>query len=207
MQRLIYPLQIIFIILFIAIITACSSSSYSGRYERTYSTHPQKNSTKHNPRLEDEIPYENENYEYKSLINKLSITNKSNPNKAKLLSELVKFLDTPYLYGGNSKNGIDCSAFTQQVFDNSLSIKLPRTAREQFRIGKRIGDLEELKFGDLIYFDTSRIHYPGHVGIYLGENLFAHASSSQGVIISNLENSYYVNKFIGASRLRAKKNN
>ena len=205
MQSLIFPFRIIILISFSIFIAACSSSSYTERYGRTDTVGHPKSIPNSDPKLEDNIPTENEDYNYQSLIKKLRITNKSNPNKAKLLSELVKFLDTPYKYGGTSKRGIDCSAFTQQVFDNSLSIKLPRTAREQFTIAKRIKNIGSLKFGDLIYFNTSRIHYPGHVGIYLGKNLFAHASSSNGVIVSSLENKYYANKFVGASRLKTKK--
>ena len=67
-----------------------------------------------------------------------------------------------------------------------MNIKLPRTAREQYKEWQTFKDRDELKFGDLIYFNTSSRYYPGHVGIYLDDNLFAHASSSSGVIVSSL---------------------
>ena len=120
--------------------------------------------------------------------------------------ELSRFIKTPYKYGGQSKKGMDCSGFTQTVYKNSLNINLPRTARAQFNFGEKISSKNKLKFGDLIYFDTSDVYFPGHVGIYLDENLFAHASFSNGVIISSLNNKYYANKYIGATRIKIKKN-
>ncbi len=196
MQKL-SPVRVILLFSFSTFIASCSSSTYTEKYNEQTASNLLD--------FESIIKLDNDKAQvYKSLIKILKITNNSNPNKKKLLAEFVQYLDTPYKYGGNSKNGIDCSAFTQQVINNSVGIKLPRTAREQFKVGKRINKIENLKFGDLIYFDTSPIYYPGHVGIYLGKNLFAHASTSRGVIISTLENNYYSNKFIGASRLKAK---
>ncbi|MDZ7766840.1 MAG: NlpC/P60 family protein [Melioribacteraceae bacterium] len=100
-----------------------------------------------------------------------------------------------------SENGIDCSAFTQQVFSNSVGVDLPRTAREQFNIGESVGRKNDLKFGDLLFFNTTTRSYPGHVGIYIGEDLFAHASRSLGVTVSSLKSTYYDNRFIGARRI------
>ena len=125
-------------------------------------------------------------------------------NRERLIFEIIKFLDTPYQYGGNSLIGIDCSAFTQQVFLNTLDIRLPRTASQQFSAGTKLSKRMELKFGDLIFFDTTSRSYPGHVGIYLGEDQFAHASKSQGVIISSLKSSYYAKRYIGGRRIAVK---
>lgn len=117
-----------------------------------------------------------------------------------VLMEIIKYLDTPYKYGGNSKNGIDCSAFTQTIYKNTLSINLERSARLQFKQGKKISDKNDLEFGDLIFFNTRQRVKPGHVGIYIGESLFAHASSKKGVTISSLDHSYYSNRYMGARR-------
>ncbi|MBK7632710.1 MAG: C40 family peptidase [Ignavibacteriales bacterium] len=118
-----------------------------------------------------------------------------------MLMEIIKYLNTPYKYGGNSLNGIDCSAFTQSVYKNSWLLDLNRTARDQFQQGTVIDNRNELKFGDLIFFNTRRRVKPGHVGIYIGENLFAHASSKLGVTISSLEHSYYDKRYMGARRI------
>jgi cell wall-associated NlpC family hydrolase len=121
--------------------------------------------------------------------------------REKILFEVVGFLETPYKYGGTSSNGIDCSSFTQNVFKNSLNVFIPRTAREQFKFGEDVSIPEKLKFGDLVFFNTSKKYYPGHVGIYLGDDLFAHASRSLGVTVSSLKGSYYLKRYVGARRI------
>jgi cell wall-associated NlpC family hydrolase len=120
--------------------------------------------------------------------------------KEKTLMEIIKYLNTPYKFGGNSKNGIDCSAFTQNVFSSVVSAKLHRTAREQYTQGISV-DKSELQFGDLVFFNTRRRVRPGHVGIYIGENLFAHASSKHGVIVSSMDHDYYTRTYMGARRV------
>lgn len=118
-----------------------------------------------------------------------------------MLMEIIKYLNTPYKYGGNSINGIDCSAFTQSVYRNALEVELNRSARQQYQQGEIIPNLEDLKFGDLVFFNTRRRVRPGHVGIYIGDNLFAHASSKNGVTISSLDHTYYSKRFMGARRI------
>jgi lipoprotein Spr len=120
--------------------------------------------------------------------------------REKLIMEIIKYLDTPYKYGGSTLNGIDCSAFTQSVYQDALNINLNRTARDQFTQGKIISK-EELQFGDLVFFNTRRRVRPGHVGIYIGEGLFAHASTKGGVMISSLDEDYYSKRFMGARRI------
>jgi cell wall-associated NlpC family hydrolase len=119
-----------------------------------------------------------------------------------MLMEIIKYLNTPYKFGGNSMNGIDCSAFTQSVYKNSWLLDINRSAREQFKQGMVIENRAELKFGDLVFFNTRRRVKPGHVGIYIGDNLFAHASSKLGVTISSLEHNYYDRKYMGARRIK-----
>lgn len=122
--------------------------------------------------------------------------------KEKILMEIIRYLNTPYKWGGNSKNGIDCSAFTQTVYKNTLSIELLRSAKEQYSQGEEIDNEGDLQFGDLVFFNTRRAVKPGHVGIYIGDNLFAHASSKNGVTISSLNHSYYHNRFMGGRRIK-----
>lgn len=110
-------------------------------------------------------------------------------------------LDIPYRFGGTTLRGIDCSAYVQRVFA-MLDIPIPRTAREQFSIGTSI-DRNELTVGDLVFFHTYA-SFPSHVGIYLGDNLFIHASSFvRKVTIDSLDQGYYRKRFLGGRRLIA----
>ena len=122
-------------------------------------------------------------------------------DREKMLFEILNYIDTPYQYGGNNKNGIDCSAFTQNVFGKTLNKKIPRTASEQFSVGNIVRSESDLSFGDLIFFNTTTRSYPGHVGIYIGDDLFAHSSQSKGVTISSLKNNYYSQRFVGGRRV------
>ncbi len=123
--------------------------------------------------------------------------------KEKMLMEIIKFLNVPYQYGGNSKSGIDCSAFTQNIYKSTLSVNLFRSAREQYKQGEIISDVDDLQFGDLVFFDTRSGVSPGHVGIYIGDELFAHASSKKGVTISSITHSYYKNRFMSGRRIKS----
>jgi cell wall-associated NlpC family hydrolase len=119
--------------------------------------------------------------------------------KDKLIRIAQKMLDIPYRFGGSSFLGIDCSGFVQKVY-GLLDVVLPRTAREQFSHGEMV-EKENLSAGDLVFFRTYA-KYPSHVGIYLGNNEFIHASSKdRRVKIDNLDAPYYYKRFIGARRL------
>ncbi|HWR58878.1 MAG TPA: LysM peptidoglycan-binding domain-containing protein [Thermodesulfovibrionales bacterium] len=110
-----------------------------------------------------------------------------------------KMLDIPYRFGGSTFMGIDCSGYVQKVF-GLLDVPLPRTAREQFHLGEPVNK-EDLSIGDLVFFKTYA-SFPSHVGIYLGNDLFIHASSkSRKVSIDSLDTPYYFKRFIGAKRL------
>ncbi len=122
---------------------------------------------------------------------------KTSPDK--LVTFARKLLNIPYKFGGNTILGIDCSSYVKKVY-GLMGVNLPRTAREQFKEGEEI-EKEELSVGDLVFFRTYA-SFPSHVGIYLGNNLFIHASSrGKKVTIDNLETPYYVKHFIGAKRL------
>lgn len=117
----------------------------------------------------------------------------------RLLSVAREFLGIPYRFGGNTLKGIDCSAYVKKVFA-MLNIDLPRSAREQFRVGRKISK-DELVPGDMVFFKTYA-KYPSHVGIFIGDNKFIHASSKEKkVSISSLTEPYYSKRFIGAKRL------
>lgn len=105
---------------------------------------------------------------------------------------------TRYRYGGTTRKGIDCSAFVGLLINTVYSFKLPRTAREQYAVTKRI-PLKDMMEGDLVFFNTTG--GVSHVGVYLGGGFFTHSSCSQGVTISSLTDGYYKNKFIGGGRI------
>lgn len=120
------------------------------------------------------------------------------------LKELLMFvarqtIGIPYKFGSNSLKSTDCSGYVQKVF-SFIGIQLPRSAREQFKQGVSVNK-ENLSIGDLVFFRTYA-SFPSHVGIYLGNNLFIHASSlARKVTIDSFNTSYYVKRFIGAKRL------
>jgi peptidoglycan DL-endopeptidase LytE len=125
----------------------------------------------------------------------------TNQNISSLKESAYSFLGARYRFGGNSRSALDCSSFTQQVF-RQQSVKLPRTAREQFYVGNEVmrGDLKK---GDLVFFQTYA-RFPSHVGIYLGNGKMIHASSSEHrVVISSMDTPYYLSRYLGARRMMA----
>jgi cell wall-associated NlpC family hydrolase len=115
-----------------------------------------------------------------------------------LLPYIDEWYGTRYKMGGTSKSGIDCSAFVQAIYLSAFAVNLPRTARDQFR-NSRIISATELKEGDLVFFNTRG--GISHVGIYLQNNKFVHASSTNGVKISDLFEPYYLKRYMGAGRI------
>jgi cell wall-associated NlpC family hydrolase len=124
--------------------------------------------------------------------------------KDRLLRVARRMLEVPYRFGGTTLWGLDCSGFVQKTFA-FLDLDLPRSAREQFRTGAKVAKAD-LSPGDLVFFRTYA-KYPSHVGIYLGDNRFVHASSRERkVTIDSLDTPYYVKRYIGAKRLLSEEN-
>lgn len=117
----------------------------------------------------------------------------------RLLDEAYSWIGTPYRYGGQSRSGTDCSGFMMEVYRTSLGISLPRNSAKQSEFCRRInrGDLMP---GDLVFFGRSAGRI-SHVGMYVGNGRIIHASSSQGVIVSSLEEKYYVRNFRHCGRV------
>ncbi|MDE3057730.1 MAG: C40 family peptidase [Bacteroidota bacterium] len=120
-------------------------------------------------------------------------------DQQKMMDVILSYLGTPYKYGGETKDGIDCSAFTSQVYSQSVNVALPRSTDAQVAEGTPVL-YENLKFGDLLFFNTTGRN-PSHVGIYVGDGLFAHASEAFGVTISSLESLYYKKHYTEARRI------
>lgn len=191
---------------------SCSSSSIKQRYNKKIEIPDSINYSARFTSDNDEALYKNEFDEepiedHPVNVEKFIYNNKSNiegqqrlTDREKMLMEIVRYLNTPYQYGGNNSEGIDCSAFTQNVFIKSLNYKLPRTASQQYEEGEKVTSQNSLKFGDLVFFNTTKNSYPGHVGIILDEDLFAHASFSKGVTVSSLKSSYFNTRYVGGRR-------
>ncbi len=116
----------------------------------------------------------------------------SERHESSLFSIYNQWQGVPYRLGGTSKNGIDCSAFVQIAYRDAWQLPLPRTTKMQSKVGDNV-NYEDAKYGDLVFFKTSRT--TNHVGVYLGNSRFMHASTSKGVIISRLDNPYWASKF------------
>ncbi|RWR03506.1 endopeptidase [[Pantoea] beijingensis] len=119
---------------------------------------------------------------------------------AQLNEQLGQWHGTPYRYGGMNRRGVDCSGFVYLTFRDRFDMQLPRTTAAQTDIGTRI-DKDDLQPGDLVFFKTGRGENGLHVGIYDTDNQFIHASTSQGVIRSSLDNVYWRKVFWQARRI------
>lgn len=104
----------------------------------------------------------------------------------------------PYLWGGTTPRGFDCSGFTQYVFALN-GVNLPRTADAQYEMGVPVS-YDNLQPGDMVFFSTYEPG-PSHNGIYIGGGLFINSSSSRGVSIASLDNAYWAARYIGAKRI------
>ena len=120
-------------------------------------------------------------------------------NNQDLLNYMDDWYGTRYRYGGLDKKGIDCSAFAAGLMSVVYGITLPRTVKEQYKATCRVKK-DDLLMGDLVFFNTKG--WLSHVGVYLTNNKFVHASTTSGVMISNLDDVYYTKKYIGAGRIQ-----
>ena len=119
-----------------------------------------------------------------------------------LLQKIDDWWGTPYSLGGSTKNGVDCSYFTLDVMKDIYNVNLKRTAAEQYEQSAKI-EWNDLKEGDLIFFKADGRRNISHVGIYLANNKFAHASTSQGVTISDLSDPYWQRRLYSLGRVAA----
>lgn len=118
--------------------------------------------------------------------------------KSKLKHQHREWKGAPYKYGGLSKRGIDCSGFVYITYRNKFGIDLPRTTELQSKTGVQIRQ-HQLTTGDLVFFKTG--FTKKHVGIYMGDRKFLHASTSKGVTISSLDNVYWRDKYWKSQRI------
>ncbi len=135
---------------------------------------------------------------YRALMNKEMPPNRSNSVVRSIMRAAYSVIGTPYVFGGTSPYGFDCSGFTQYAFARA-GVYLPRLADSQFYSGRKIS-MNQLRPGDLIFFTT---YEPGasHVGIYVGDGNFIHAGSSTGVTVSSAFTGYWGARYYGACRV------
>ncbi len=114
------------------------------------------------------------------------------PVKSQLQAHYSRWNGTPYKFGGNSQRGIDCSAFVAVTYRELFDLYLPRTTKGQAGIGEEVSR-HSVRPGDLVLFKTGL--FDRHIGIYLGNQTFMHASSSKGVTQSRLDNPYWADKY------------
>ena len=119
------------------------------------------------------------------------------PNK--IIVTALSHRGVKYRFGGAAPTGFDCSGFVMYVY-NRHGIKLPRTADKQYESGKKLKGKNDLKPGDLVFFQTYE-KGASHVGIYQGNGQFIHASTSKGVTVNRLTDTYYAKRYLGARRV------
>lgn len=112
--------------------------------------------------------------------------------------QYAEWQGTPHRLGGNSRRGVDCSGFVQQTFASRFGLELPRSTNSQATLGATVSR-DQLQPGDLVFFKTG--FKKRHVGIYKGDTQFLHASSSQGVSVSSLNNQYWASNYWQSRRV------
>lgn len=115
--------------------------------------------------------------------------------KREIMEHFSEWKGTKYKWGGDTKKGIDCSAFIGKVYKNGFNIKLPRTTSDLKNEGIKVNK-NNLKIGDMVFFRGNK-----HVGIYIGNNEFIHASSKKGVVKSQMSSGYYAKTYTQARRI------
>lgn len=118
--------------------------------------------------------------------------------RAALLEQYLDWAGVPYRYGGNARDGMDCSGFIQLTYLQRFGIVLPRDTTGQLRAGRVVGG-SRLRPGDLVFFDTSEREH--HVGIYIGKGQFLHVSTRAGVMLSRLDDGYWRLRYTNAVRV------
>lgn len=111
-----------------------------------------------------------------------------------------KFMGVPYVWGGTTPGGFDCSGFTQYIYENEADISIPRTTDQQYQMGTSVAK-KDLQPGDLIFYANTYKKGISHVGVYAGDNMVLNATTSKGVALVSMDNPYWGPKYAGAKRV------
>ena len=144
------------------------------------------------------VPVASEEARRSGNVNALGMDRKENDNE-QLYNAIQEWMGTPYKYGGTTKAGVDCSAFVGNIVRQVYKINLHRVANDMLQ-DVTVVSKDELREGDLVFFTNSKGRV-SHVGIYLRDGMFAHSSTSRGVIISRLSDTYWNKHFHQGGRL------
>jgi cell wall-associated NlpC family hydrolase len=171
------------------ILTGCSSTSSSMRYSSSGVTKDEM--TAH----EDEEDFG----ESKTGIETPVVKSVPKDARTRLQREIDRYMGVRYRYGGSDESGFDCSGYTSRIYNDALSVKLPRSSGDQSKVGASISN-SDLRFGDLVFFRINRGRI-SHVGVYLSDGNFAHASIKRGIVVNNLSEAYYKKYYATAKRI------
>jgi lipoprotein Spr len=127
-----------------------------------------------------------------------NITYISNP---RLYQSVSDWMGTPYKYSGDNKDGIDCSGLVCEVYKKCYNVNIDGSAKDIFNNSEQL-KRSDLREGDLVFFKI-RNNKISHIGIYLGQNKFVHSSTQKGVVVSDLDDPYYVKYFFKAGRIKS----
>lgn len=154
------------------------------------------------PRIDRRTPFHTAKInqaKWETILRRTELKNNSLPVK-KFIGNIRLFLGTPYKNGGTSITGTDCSGFVMTIYKKTFNIDLPHNTTMMYQQTIPVS-LKNLKLGDLLFFENYEGRGISHVAIYLIDNHFVHASLQQGVVISDLDNSYYRMRFRSARRV------
>lgn len=163
-----------------ALLSACSSTHTANMHPETHAV-DSKNS----------FLLQASQDEFEEMVRNLDV-------KSRIMDQYASWKGVRYRLGGSTRNGIDCSAFVQRTFQEQFGMTLPRSTSEQKDIGKSISR-NKLVIGDLVLFKAGSTGR--HIGIYIGNNQFVHASTSSGVIISSMDEPYWNKRYNQARRV------
>lgn len=176
----------------------CQSTTSSLRYKAKPATREEITALESEPNVGASSP-ESDEREARRFNESVKLASVGASARARLQEEINRYVGARYRYGGQDANGFDCSGFTGKVFRDALKIELPRSSSAQAQVGTPVAK-PDLQFGDLVFFN---IYGRGisHVGIYIGNGNFAHASVKIGVTVSNLNERYYQQRYVAARRV------
>ncbi|UKJ08134.1 C40 family peptidase [Solitalea lacus] len=178
------------LLLLVFVISANAVSAQSKAIKDLFSSKPEQQKEVSDP---DSL-----GYLYYSQLFGFSLASKAN---TKLFDFIYDWLGTPYRFGGNTRNGIDCSRFVNKVYDAVYNTFLGGASSRDIYKNVRPVDKEDLKEGDFVFFKMGK-KYISHIGVYLGNGKFAHSSSSKGVSISDLNDPYFKRYFFKGGRMQ-----